>query len=343
MDKRNSLTSVKKLEKKIKVAFIYEKSSATLSTKYHNLGHYNFFMNALQRNKRLEVINFPSEKKIDVRNIAEKFDIILLHGNQPWLAPELIGIHETDIPVICKSGDTHSDSINAKLMHEKYKINHYFSFYSPNSFYKYFPKHFKYSTIVYGLEPSLYQNVTPYNQRIKPKILNSGVIGTLLDKKEILKEFPSRLRSGFKKRYNRYKYYKLRTKCTKLPYVDYFPIKTHEFVGDKYTLLLQKYCAAIAATTVFITQKYLEIPAAGCLTFMEITEENDGEYFGFIDGDTAIFINENNYKEKFEEYLKNVENPKWKKIANNGREYVLKEFNNDKAVESLIHLTENYI
>jgi len=324
------------MKNKIKVAFIYEKSTVTLSPKYHNLGHYNFFINALQRNKRLEVINFPSEKKIDVRNIAEKFDIILLYGNQPWLAPELIGIHETDIPVISKSGDTHSDSINAKLMHEKYKINHYFSFYSPNSFYKYFPKHFKYSTIPYGLDTSLYQNVTPYNQRIKPKILNSGVIG--------LGDFSSRLISyGLKKRSNVYKYYKLRTKCTKLPYVDYFPIKTHEFVGDKYPLLLQKYCAAIAATTVFITQKYFEIPAVGCLTFMEITEENDGEYFGFIDGDTAIFINENNYKEKFEEYLKDVDNPKWEKIANNGRKYVLKEFNNEKAVESLIHLMENYI
>ncbi len=39
-----------------------------------------------------------------------------------------------------------------------------------------------------------------------------------------------------------------------------------------------------------------------CLTFMEITEQNSGSYLGFIDGQTFIFINEQNYKKKFEEY-----------------------------------------
>ena len=33
---------------------------------------------------------------------------------------------------------------------------------------------------------------------------------------------------------------------------------------------------AIAATSVETTIKYWEIPAAGCLTFMEITEKNKG-------------------------------------------------------------------
>ena len=46
--------------------------------------------------------------------------------------------------------------------------------------------------------------------------------------------------------------------------------------------------------------KYLENSAAGCLTFMEITKKNRGTYFGFIDDETAVFINQDNYKEKFD-------------------------------------------
>ena len=53
-----------------------------------------------------------------------------------------------------------------------------------------------------------------------------------------------------------------------------------------------------------------------------------------------VFINEDNYKEKFERYLKDTDNPKWEKIANAGKEYALNYLNNDVAVNSLIDLME---
>ena len=71
---------------------------------------------------------------------------------------------------------------------------------------------------------------------------------------------------------------------------------------------------------------------------MEITKENRGNYLGFIDGETAIFINKKNYQEKFEEFLNDAKNPKWEKIANAGRDFAFKNFNNDRAVESLIEI-----
>ena len=43
-------------------------------------------------------------------------------------------------------------------------------------------------------------------------------------------------------------------------------------------------------------------------------------------------------QEKFKEFLQNPDNPKWEKIASKGREYTLKNLNNDKAVESLVEL-----
>lgn len=323
------------MKDKIRVAFIYNKSDISLSGKHFNNVFYHFFMQALKRNKRLETTYYPSETNFDTSQLIGKTDLILLVGNQSWATPSLDGIEKLDIPVFCYAGDPHHNYKNSKSLHEKLKINHYFGAYASESFYKYFPKNFKYQTIIFGLESSLYSNVVPFTQRIKDRILNSGDTG-----------FPDKISRiiyyYIRRRFNNYKFYKLRSKCLQLPYVDYTLPNKHEYVGDKYPLLLQKYSAAIAATTVFPTVKYLEIPAAGCLTFMEITNKNYGKYLGFRDGETAIFIDEKNYKKKFEEYLSDTNNPKWETIANQGREYVMTELNNDKAVDSLVQLIEHY-
>jgi len=76
---------------------------------------------------------------------------------------------------------------------------------------------------------------------------------------------------------------------------------------------------------------------------MEITERNYGNYLGYKDEKTAIIINEKNYKEKFEEYLANPDDPRWEKIANDGRKFTLENFNNDKAVESLVELMKSLV
>lgn len=194
-------------------------------------------------------------------------------------------------------------------------------------FYKYFPKELKYKTIVHGLESSLYQNVRPFKERIKDRILNSGVTA------------PDGLRGHLLfSRDSRWQFYHLRTLCNRLPYVDYTLTLKHEYVGDRYPELLNKYRAAIAATTTNPTIKYWEIPAAGCLTFMEVTEQNQASLLGHKDAETAVFIDEHNYKRRFEEYLADPDNPKWERIAQAGREYTMQNFNNDRAVEQLFEL-----
>ena len=76
---------------------------------------------------------------------------------------------------------------------------------------------------------------------------------------------------------------------------------------------------------------------------MEITEKNHGQYLGYKNNETAIFINEKSYKEKFEDYLSDPNNKNWKDIAKAGSEYTLNELNNDKGVESLVHLMQEFI
>jgi len=322
--------------KKYKVAFIYEKSNVYLSGKHYDNVYYHFFMNALKRNQLLDVTYFPTEKIFDAMQLKNKFDVILLWENNTYGMPEEIyNIENLDIPVIAKAADA-AQAKKSIPFHKKWKIDYYFHFNPSDYFHELYPKNFNYKTIFIGIEPSLYENLTPFTKRIKNKILNSGNVGNT--------KLFSRLITKIKNpRWNALKQYYLRTLCSNLSYVDYTSTLQHEYVNDKYPLLLQKYTAAIAACTYQPVIKFWEIPAAGCLTFLEVTEKNRANLLGFRDNETAIFINEENYKQKFEEYLSEPNNPKWKKIADDGRKFALENFNNDQAVNSLVALIKNLI
>lgn len=298
-------------------------------------------MKALPRNTRIDVTYINTGVSFDAAKLKNKFDILMFfeNGNTgDYCVPEYVsGLNELDIPIIVKVGDIHAlEKEKIMKIHDKYNINAYFGYQHTKSFYQNYPKNFKYKTILFGVEPSLYENLLPYDKRIKNKILNSGAVGST--------KLSSRLVYKFTRgSANPLLHYKLRTKCNDLPYVEHTPTLQHGFVGNKYPLLLQKYATAIAATTTTYTTKYWEIPAAGCLTFMEITEKNNGDSLGFVDNKTAIFINEKNYVKKFEEYLSDTDNPKWKTIADAGKEYALTHLNNDVAVNSLVDLMEEVL
>jgi hypothetical protein len=293
-------------------------------------------MRALRRNKNIDVVNVPTGRQFDCLKLKNKFDVILLWQNSLFGMPEeLLNIEKLSIPVISKCSDP-IDTKESIEFHEKWNISCYFHFISKDFFYELYPKEFNYKTIIFGLEPSLYKNLKPFNERIKNRILLSGAIGN--------KKFLSRIINDIRNpKWNAYRCYFLRTQCTKLSYIDYTPTLNHKYVGDMYPKLLEKYATSVAADTFTPAVKYWEMTAAGCLTFMEITEKNKGKHIGFNDGLNAIFINENNYKEKFEDYLADIDNPKWQEIALAGRDYALKELNNDKAVESLVELMREMI
>ncbi len=323
-------------EEKIKVAVIYKKDNLYLSGKCYDNTYYHFFIKALPRNKRLSITFFPTEEIFDAKILKNKFDIILLWSNSSYGMPkEILGINDLDIPVIARCSDP-GDAKKSIKNHKEWKINFYFDFYSEEFFHELYPKKFKYKTIFYTLESSLFQKVNPFSPRIKTSILNSGNVGNT--------KFISKIINDIRNpKWNSYRCKVLRTKCNELPYVDYSSTLDHKFVNDNYSELLQKYQAAIAADTYTPVQKYWEIPAAGCVTFMEMTKKNKGEYLGFVDNESAIFIDEDNYTEKFREYLKSSDDEKWRKIAENGRKYALEKFSNDKGVESLIQIMEELI
>ena len=320
---------------KIKVAFIYKASNIFMTGKHFDNNYYNFFLKALPRNKNIEVTNFTEEEKFDVEKLENKFDVILLWQNNEFGTPDLINIKNSKIPVITRCADPREIEITKKY-HKKWKIDYYFHFWPESFFHSFLPKNFKYKSIIYGLESSLYKNTTPFEDRIKNKILNSGAIGNTKLLSKIINDIKN-------PKWNAYRVYYLRTIINNLPYVDYFPTLQNEFVGDKFPLLLQKYQASVAASTTNPVAKMWEIPAAGCMTFLEVNEKNKADFVGFKNNENAVFINEENYKEKFQEYLENVEDKKWRNIAEKGRKFVIDNLNNDKAVESLVELMQRAI
>ncbi|MBC8250103.1 MAG: glycosyltransferase family 1 protein [Candidatus Nitrosopelagicus sp.] len=333
-------------DKKIKVAFIYRKCYNFFQPDHFDRTSYDFFFKALKRNEQLEISYYPCEKKFDVANIKGKCDVILLannravdydDGSSDGAPDELIGIKKLDVPVVSRTGDPHdAKKFNQIEFCEKNKIDYLFSSHPDSLIYKYYPKKIKQRIIIYGLESQSYQTVPSFKTRIKDRILITGKMGRTDLRNRIANYIINPRRSSWY-------LYKLRTLCSKLNYVEYNGMKGKQYVNEDYPTYTSKYRAIISATTFYPTLKYWENAAAGCLTFMEITKKNDGYFLGYKNNETAIFIDEKNYKDKFEQYISDPNNPKWEEIANAGREYTMKYLTNDTATDELAKLMHELI
>ena len=314
----------------------YSSCSPSLNGSGYDKIEYYFYNHAIFRNKSLVVDYLDTQNKIDVSKLKENYDVVLLPEVSIVSVLSLAGIKDCNIPVIAKAHDPHAilkrDTVGWA---NSLKVDWFFDFFAPASFYEYYPDHFKYETVHCGLEPSLYASEASWNERVPDRIAISGILDERFDiiRKMYYRTYlrkPKALLPGF--------HYKLRTKCSKLPYV----VHTHAIYPgqstDQLYKILSRFKAAIAATTSFPTVKYKETPAAGCLTFMEITDRNHGSFLGFEDGKSAVFIDESNYLERFQEYLDNPDDSRWKRIAQAGRRHALENLSNDNGVKMLISI-----
>ena len=322
-------------DRRIRVAFVYSGLNPATSGHHYDNAIYNFFFRAMRRSPELEMRYYANTAGgLDASELEADNDVVLIWPDHNFVTTNrLKGARDLSIPVISDVIDPHRETVpdEKAIYHEMYGIDHYIGLCPSGYFYQYYPRTFKYREIVYGLEPSLYRDVGPFQTRIRDRILNSGVMHPRGLVRWVYWKTVRRREPAFE-------FYKLRTDCCRLPYVDYFGMAGNPYVGDRYVELTSKYRAAIAACTVFPTKKYSEIPASGCLTFMEITRKNRGEFLGFEDGRNAVFINGDNYRERFEEYLSDPDNPRWAEIASEGRRHALGELSNDRAVSDLTEL-----
>ncbi len=138
------------------------------------------------------------------------------------------------------------------------------------------------------------------------------------------------------------RHYKLRTACCDLPYTEYVG-RDAGYTADRFGALLSQYRATVAACTTDIVYKYAESPMCGCLTFMEVNEQNGCDELLYRDGESAIFINEQNYRERFAEYISDHQNPKWQAIAAAGYQCTLDNYEQGKEINRLADLIESII
>ena len=127
-----------------------------------------------------------------------------------------------------------------------------------------------------------------------------------------------------------------------MPYTLYVGQRS-QFVADKFQFLLQGFRATIAACDVVTVNKYIEAMSCGTLTFAQANNINHWENLGLIDGENCILINEDNFDNRMRGYLEDKENPKWKEIAERGRNHVLEKFNLTLQVNKFVDYVEELI
>ena len=306
----------------MKVAFVYRKSNYFMSGKHFDNCTYNLYK-ALGHKIDLDYVCDDAE--IDLKPLNSKYDALIFYDTTGWGGPDkYLNIDSLKIPRIYMVGDCHDAGYIAPgqtktrlEMCYDFNFDYYFYQFPERVFYRYYPKEFKYRWIPFGIEESLYKTVKPYEERILTEVLNLGACGN--------------------------KHYILRGACDNLPCVVHKKNVVCGQSGDNFVQLLEQYGGAIAAMTTTTCHKMLELPAAGCVSFMEVTEQNGAETFGFENGVNAVFIDEHNYSDVLNEYVCTSSHDKWRKIAENGRKYVLGNYTNDKTANMIIALLKEIL
>ena len=270
----------------------------------------NFFIDGLSENNRIEYTKCSVEKsEVDCSQFMD-FDVLILF---PWGKNFLTmhNLHKVKVPKVIRLPDAHSVTKEWMKNWREQNVKHFISNTCVKYTRKYLSEEFNFYTIIPGIIP-FSVDLVKFNSRRKDKILLTGAMGNK-------------------------RCYALRRVCASTLGV----VRVREkpaWIREKYSILLSSYRASIAACTVMPVYKYFEIPACGTLCFMEINEVNGYEEFSFIDKENAIFITKDNYRERFNEFLDNPDDPKWEQIALNGRDLIEREYSNKVQVNKFIDI-----
>ncbi len=300
----------------MKIAFLYHPNNHFLKPDHSDPNFYRFFMVNLKDHPGIEV-TYGRAKVFNCHKL-QAFDVLLLYVPiKGKFIPSLMNLNTFKGKIVAMSGDCHNAN-RYKAYSEKLGIKNFFFTNTEEYFNKHVPpapparpsSNYNYKQIIVGIDTDIYKAAfLPWEDRIADKILNTGLV------------------------HNPH-FYGLRTVCNMNPHVEYKE-KKDVTVGNQFPKLLSRYRASIAACSECFTLRFLESPAAGCLTFMEDDGKNGLETLGFTDGIDAVFITKENYKEKINEYINSVNDPKWKEIADKGRIRALS-FTGSAGINNLI-------
>lgn len=291
----------------MRIACVYNSNDRGMSGEHWCNNGYRFFKEGLLESGEADVDIIPVDGVIK-SSILKGYDAVVLYSLENL---EVIGITNYAKVVIARAPDAHN--INDEWLDrvDRAGVNVIINHQSPEYVRKFLPARYRYVQVIFGISEDIHKS-REWENRDRSKILLTGSIG-------------------------RDEHYQLRKLCGSLSCVEYVG-HSSGYVGNRFGDLLNMYRAAIAACTTTSVYKYFEIPACGCLSFMEVNGENGCEKLGFVDGENAVFINEGNYRERLKEYVKTADDPKWKEIAERGRRLVMELYENKVQVGKLIKL-----
>ena len=298
-----------------RIAFVYPKNNTYLQGNHDVALYRNFFIEAMQKTKRIDYHLVPVEGFIDVSSLTAFAAVIF------WsCVPSILDVRNVNKlkRVKCVYGQDPIDLNESWYQkYREYEFNFVF-FHAMKKAYPRlckFPEDIDYECIVPGVDPHYFPN-DEFVTRHKDKIVCMGSYGN--------SDTP------------------LRSLMVASPQVEYVGVDAG-YVGNRFGKLLQQYRAACTSMTNFIVPKYVELPMGGCLTFMGANDTNGIEELGFVDGESSIYVTVENYRQKFDEYLSTVDDPKWGRIAAAGRAHVMKTWSNETQVNKLIDAIERYL
>lgn len=295
----------------MKIAFVYNKDDKGMSGKHWTNNAYRFFVEGLSRYPGLDYHVCPVNIDFDARDF-NGFDVVIFYSLEN-LCPDYLAelnavkvVRAPDPHAICPGWICRVFAGGVRLV-----INHH----TPEYMRRFLPEAIPYEQVIFGITKKLHKG-PPFKGRRNSVLLTGAISRTQL--------------------------YALRTRAIALPGVKRVS-KREGFTGDRYPELLRRYKAAIAACTVSSVYKYFEIPACGCVSFMEVNEQNGCGNLGFVDMMNAVFVDESNYKERIAQFTENPQDERWKAIAANGRRFVLKHYENEVQIAKLLRSIEEVV
>jgi len=103
--------------------------------------------------------------------------------------------------------------------------------------------------------------------------------------------------------------------------------------------LLAEYAGALALCEFYPVPKYLEIPLAGCVCFAQYHKEY--EQLGFIDGQTCIYVDKNNFVEYIKAFTNNPS--MYQGIADAGRRLMLSKYTSNHFADYIYGFVKSFV
>jgi len=233
---------------------------------------------------------------------------------------------------VCYIGDCHGAQNICPVYHatklqmcEHFGFDAYFFQHHPEYFRRFFPADWKYWWVPMGVDLGLYsRNPGPYwETRRADKVLLTGVDGP--------------------------EFYPLRTRLRHDPRCHYNQpggyqgdsYSPGQYDGDRYAELLGRWRASVASGY-SVLNKCFEIPAAGCVSLLEVTQDNGCGIMGYANCVHAVHVTPENVDEKIDEFLATPRDPVWQQIAERGRLFTLAHYTHGECAKRLVrHIRES--